>query len=67
MNDGGQRHASALRAEWNLTKPWPMIHWKQAALARCVFRRALVEFGLHFINRRSISLPLKRRKVAKIL
>ena len=67
MNDGGQRHESALRTEWNLPEPWPMTHWKQAALERSVLRRALVEFGLLFINRRSISLPLKCRKVAKIL
>ncbi len=38
----------------------------EAALQRRVIRRALVELGLLSINRRLISLPLKRRKMAMI-
>ncbi len=45
----------------------PTDRTAEAALQRPVIRRALVELGLLSINRRLVSLPLKRPKMAMIL
>jgi transposase InsO family protein len=62
-----QHTESTLREVLSTTEPLPATRHERAALERRVIRRALVESGLLSITRRLISLPLKRRKLAKIL
>jgi transposase InsO family protein len=61
-----QHIESTLREVLSTTDTLPATRHERAALERRVIRRALVESGLLSITRRLISLPLKRRKLAKI-
>jgi hypothetical protein len=58
-----QRELST-RLAANVTQP--VTDHAQAALQRSVLRRALVELGLLTVTRRLITLPLNRRKMARI-
>ncbi len=62
-----QHNESALREALTTTHTLPATPQERAAFERRVIRRAVVESGLLSITRRLISLPRKRRKLAKIL
>ena len=62
-----QHIESTFREVLTTTATLPATPHERAAFDRRVIRRTLVESGLLSITRRLISLPLKRRKLAKIL
>jgi hypothetical protein len=61
-----QRRRFEARTRLGIPPDADLDHWHQSALDRQALRRALVEHGDLSFTRRSIPLPLNRRKVANI-